>query len=254
MKSTHGLPFIYRFAMLITIFLFITGLCLGYGQVHPGREGNHGGAPPRAPVQHLVPRQEVRRPPQGRPSGGHYVIHNRPAVTGHRPAYTRSAVVYGNHRYYAHHQYFYHPYRPYFWGPSWHPIGYFMGGIAAAAIIISIHNARYHYYNGVFYEPYHGGYRVIGAPIGAVIPVLPPGYITVTGGPGTCFYYGGCFYAPYEDSYEVIAAPPGVIIYNLPDGCVSVNMGSVTYLRYNGIYFMPTEVDGQSAYEVVRVQ
>ncbi len=208
--------------------------------------------PAHAPFTKLPARRPpVSRPPVHRPA----VIHRPPGWGAARPPYTRPPHIYHGRRYYSYHRYYYHPYRPYTWGPSWHPVGFFLNNLAAAAIIVTINNAQFRYFEGVYYAPYQGGYQVVAPPLGAVIPVLPAGYVTVNiSGYSDFYYYGGCFYSHSADGYQVAQAPAGAIVYQLPDGCVSVHAGSVTYLKYNDVLYKPIVVNGQPAYEVMEVE
>jgi hypothetical protein len=134
-------------------------------------------------------------------------------------------------------------------------MGMFFGSLAFTAAVISWNNMQYQYYSGVFYAPYNGGYRVIAPPIGAMVPNLPSGTITVYVNGYGYDYYGGTFYLPENGGYQVVAAPPGAIVYNLPDGSTTINAGGVTLLNYNGAYFQPIQDEnGTAAYEVVDME
>ena len=126
----------------------------------------------------------------------------------------------------------------------------------ATANLIAWQNANYYYYSGIFYQPYNGGYQAVAPPIGAVVPSLPSGTITVYVGDDAYYYFSGTFFVPSSGGgYQIIAGPPGAIVYNLPDGCTSVNANGVTYLVYNGTYFQPIQdADGQNGYEVADVE
>jgi len=176
----------------------------------------------------------------------------------YRP-YTRPPRVYGGRRYYSYHPYFYHPYRPYYWGPSYHPWGFFVAAIATTAIIVSVENHPYHYYQGVYYAPSNGGYTVVQAPVGAVITTLPPGYQTVVinGSGGTTvnnYYYGGTYYEQEPNGYKVVPPTAGAIITNMPAGGKEVKMGDVTYVQVGDTYYQPIQQNGQNVYEVVDVE
>jgi Family of unknown function (DUF6515) len=58
---------------------------------------------------------------------------------GVRP-YPRPPHVYGGHRYMCYHPYVFHPFRPFVWGPMWHPWGFFVATVAVTAIILSVDN------------------------------------------------------------------------------------------------------------------
>lgn len=201
------------------------------------------------------------------------VIHNRTVVNNyHRTTVINRGYVHGGYyghpsvvRYYhpvrpvylfghPHYGYLYHPYRPYYWGPSWHPVGFFVGALASAAIIISFNHQPYHYYSGVYYEPYNGGYRAIAPPIGISINVLPPGYDEIPVDGINYYYYGGVYYRNYGSEYRVVAAPYGAVVYNLPDGAEQVTVNGNIYMYYNNTYYQPINDNGNNAYEVVDIR
>jgi Family of unknown function (DUF6515) len=160
--------------------------------------------------------------------------------------------VYHNH-FHPVHAYAYHPFHPYYWGHNWHPLGYFAASLATDAFLVSLANQQYYYDDGVFYQPYSGGYSVVAAPIGALVGSLPPGYETTMVGNDTYFYYGGVFYIYTGSGYQVVAAPVGAVVTQVPDGAVQQDIDGQTYLVYNNTYYQPISQDGQDAYEVVQV-
>jgi hypothetical protein len=150
------------------------------------------------------------------------------------------------------HPYYYHPYRPYVWGPHWHPVGFFLSALASDAIWFSFNNQRYWYDDGCFYLPQNGGYAVVTAPIGAMVSSLPQGYETPVAADGqTYYYYAGVFYVSTGNGYQVVAAPPGAVIYNLPQGAADQQIDGQDFLVYNNTFYEPISQDGQDAYEVV---
>jgi len=66
---------------------------------------------------------------------------------------------------------------------------------------------RFWFNSGVWYRPYGGGYRVVLPPFGAVVPLLPPDYVTVRLGGLPYFYANGVYYAAYDagPGYVVVA-------------------------------------------------
>jgi hypothetical protein len=150
------------------------------------------------------------------------------------------------------HPYYYHPYRPYYWGPHWHPLGFFLPALAADAVVLTFDNRHYYYDDGVYYLPSNGGYTVVPAPIGAIVGALPPGYETTTAADGnTYFYFGGVFYIYTGQGYQVVPAPPGAVITQLPVGAVEQGINGEILLVYNNTYYLPISQDGEDAYEVV---
>jgi hypothetical protein len=195
------------------------------------------------------------RPVENRPP----VNNNRPNNNGHingaRPDFHANVNVYhggrGGGRAYAYHA---HPYRPYSWGPRWHPLGFFLSSLAADAFYFSLANQGYYYDDGVYYEPYNGGYTAVAAPMGAVVNSLPDGYETVQLGDGNYYYYGGTFYVDGPNGgYQVVAAPVGAVVSQIPDGAVDQQINGQDYLVYNNTYYQPVSADGQDAYQVVQV-
>jgi|ERR1700722_13794370 len=173
-------------------------------------------------------------------------------VDVHRTVDVRDHVnVYHTGAYRGVHPYYYHPYRPYYWGPHWHPLGFFLGALAADAIFFNFNNQRYYYDDGCYYLPSNGGYSVVPAPIGATVGSLPDGYETTMVGNDTYYYFGGAFYVAVDGGYQVVAAPPGAVITQLPVGAVEQQINGQDLLVYNNVYYSPISQDGQDAYEVV---
>lgn len=257
---------------------------------HGGQGGGRPAAPPvqrpapvTRPTQNFRPAQPQARPAESRPA------ETRPAETRpaeprpveERPTINGGARNFGNHDYSrpaeprqnVHvrdnvtirnqvnvyhtggdrgiHPYYYHPYRPYAWGPHWHPMGFFLSALATDAIWFNFNNQRYYYDDGCYYLPQNGGYEVVAAPIGAIVAALPPGYETPVVDDVNYFYFGGVFYVYTGQGYQVVAAPPGAVIYQLPTGAVDQQVDGQDVLVYNNTWYEPIEQDGQDAYEVV---
>jgi hypothetical protein len=62
---------------------------------------------------------------------------------------------------------------------------------------------------GLFYRYSPAGYVVVQPPIGAMVPMLPPGYTTVFINGMPYYYYGYTYYTMAPGGY-VVAAPPAV--------------------------------------------
>lgn len=240
-----------------------------------------GGGRTAAPVFHPAPvsrpapairpapqRQPETRPVEQRP------VEERPTINGgsrnignhdfSRPAEVHNTVnvrnnvtvrdhvnVYHTGGYRGIHPYYYHPYRPYYWGPRWHPLGFFLSALAADAIWFNYNNTRYWYDDGCFYLPQNGGYAVVPAPIGAIVASIPPGYESPVVDGVTYYYFAGVFYVYTGQGYQVVAAPPGAVIYQLPDGAIDQQIDGQDFLVYNNTWYEPISQDGQDAYEVV---
>jgi hypothetical protein len=168
--------------------------------------------------------------------------------------YPRPPYTYGGYRYNAYHPYHYHGYHPYYWGPAYHPWGFFVATIAVTAIIVNANNQKYYYDQGVYYEKSGSGYTVVQAPDGATIQVLPEGYQTVVVNETTNnYYYGGTYYEKTSDGYTVVPPTAGTVVENLPEGGDEVKVGDKTYVKIGDVYYQPIVVDGENKYEVVDV-
>jgi hypothetical protein len=64
---------------------------------------------------------------------------------------------------------------------------------------------RYFYHGGFFFQRSGVNFVVVSAPHGAVVPVLPFGYVTYTFGPGIAYYYlDGVYYKQVPQGYVVV--------------------------------------------------
>jgi hypothetical protein len=148
--------------------------------------------------------------------------------------------------------YIYHPFVPYYWGPTWYPIGFFAATLTTAAIIITVENNQYNYDDGVYYVKDSGGYKVVPAPLGATIAELPKGYVTINVSGSDYYYYGGTYYAKDTSKYKVVNAPVGAVVSHLPEGAEEKTIDGQKYMIYNNVYYQPISKDGQDSYVVVQ--
>ena len=95
-------------------------------------------------------------------------------------------------------------------GRDWHGGPGWRGGSSALGIVaLSIAGAEFLYTAGMFYRTTPAGYVIVPAPMGAVVPALPPGYTVVYMGGAPYYYYGNTYYAPAPNGY-VVTAPPAI--------------------------------------------
>ncbi|MDJ0656502.1 MAG: DUF6515 family protein [Xanthomonadales bacterium] len=98
----------------------------------------------------------------------------------------------------------------YYRRPVYHPPGYRIARLPRRHVTIHVHNRPYFYDHGVFYRPFHsGGYVVVGAPLGARVRHLPPGYVSFWLGSHRYFYANFTYYLWDGPSrqYVVVEAP-----------------------------------------------
>jgi len=93
--------------------------------------------------------------------------------------------------------------------------GMFRAHPAYGHVAVEMHRHRYFYHNGFFYRHGAGGYFVVDAPFGVVVPFLPFGAVRVHFGPDWFFYYGGVYYESVPEGYVVVKRPETV--YVAPD-------------------------------------
>ncbi len=162
-----------------------------------------------------------------------------------------------NNRYYngrrGYQPYYYHPYRPYSYGPRWHPFGFFVTTMAVTAIIVSNNNQDYHYDNGVYTQS-SKGYTVVNPPTNIVVNTLPDGAENVILDGEEFLYFGGAFYIKENGKYRVIDAPDGAVVTNIPEGAQEEEIGGENFVVYNYTYFKPFSQDGKDMYQVVTME
>ncbi|MEJ1963117.1 MAG: DUF6515 family protein [Gammaproteobacteria bacterium] len=94
----------------------------------------------------------------------------------------------------------------------YHDRGYSVPGVPRGAYEIHHGGGSYLYHGGEWYGRRGGVSVVIGAPIGAFVPVLPPYYSTVWWG-GVPYYYADDAYYTWdagESQYQVVDPPTGI--------------------------------------------
>jgi hypothetical protein len=164
--------------------------------------------------------------------------------------------MWGGAAFYCFNPYFYHPFTPYYWGPTWQPWGFFIAALAITAIVVSVNDEDYHYDDGVWYEEKTGGgYTVVEAPEGGTVTKIPSSAQTVVVNNTTNYYYGGTYYEKTGDNkYKVVKPPAGAVVDGLPEGAEEVKIGDQTYVKVGDVYYQPVKVDGKDKYEVVQVE
>ncbi|MCI5119829.1 MAG: SH3 domain-containing protein [Candidatus Electrothrix sp. AUS4] len=101
------------------------------------------------------------------------------------------------------------------------PLGY-------AAFMLA--NDLYYYNSGSFYRPAPGGYMIVDAPVGAVVPSLPFGYSYLIVD-GTRYYtYEGSYYLQVPNGYQIVPDPRSTVMQPQP---VLSNQVVVTSSRLN---------------------
>lgn len=97
-------------------------------------------------------------------------------------------------------------YRPYGYAPFRTSVS-IMARLPFGALALSFSGRPYHYYDGLYYAPWYGGYRMVAPPIGLVVPALPTGGVAVIIGGRSYYRYQSVFYLPLGNNYQVVQAP-----------------------------------------------
>lgn len=174
--------------------------------------------------------------------------------------YVRPPYVWGGFHFYCHSPYYWHPYSAWYWGPVWHPWGFFVATLATTAIIVSITNdagaqEEYHYDQGNYYIKTENGYEVVQAPVGVTVNSIPDTAEKVQVTENTYnYYYGGAYYEKNAEGYTVVPATAGTIVPHLPEGGEEVKVGDRNYVKFGETYYQPIQVDGKDMYEIVEVK
>ncbi len=83
-------------------------------------------------------------------------------------------------------------------------------GLPAGAIAVRFHNERFFFHGGVWFRPSGPRFVVVAPPIGIVVPVLPPAYVTLWVAGVPYYYADGAYYTPAPGGYVVAAPPPNI--------------------------------------------
>lgn len=88
--------------------------------------------------------------------------------------------------------------------------GYVALALPHGAVSVAFRGGSYWFHGGVWYRPWGTRYVVVAAPVGIVVPVLPPAFVTISIAGVTYFYANGTYYTEVPGSgYTVVAPPPG---------------------------------------------
>ena len=191
--------------------------------------------------------------------------------------YPRPPYLYGGRRYMCYHPYVFHPFRPFVWGPMWHPWGFFIATLATTAIILSVDNdlpgeldmaSDYGTGNGNYlfqmqplssgaaYASYTGKQQFSYHPSTFGFSAVNQDFYTdynqpteIVSADATEYYYDqGVFYVKMDGGYSVVSAPLGATIKTLPAGYETVSLDdNVKNYYYGGAFYEKSS----SGYKVV---
>lgn len=146
--------------------------------------------------------------------------------------YARPPYVYGGRRYRCYHPYYFHPYRPFVWGPMWHPWGFFIATLATTAIIVSFaDNDMPADINLASNDPMYNG---IISGNGQLVLSGPYDASDLISYADQYYYDQGVFYLKGDGGYTVVSAPLGAVIKTLPSGYETITLEDNTKNYYYG--------------------
>jgi Family of unknown function (DUF6515) len=124
--------------------------------------------------------------------------------------------------------------------------GYAVAALPAGSISIGFGPSQFFFHSGVWFRPLGGRFEVILPPLGIIIPVLPPAYVTLMIGGAPYYYANGVYYAAAQQGYAVVAAPPGAeTAQPLPPAAVPVALPAPIIYPRNGQSVAQTQADQQ---------
>ena len=241
----------------LVLVLFSTSI---YAVNLDGRDRKHVKAPKRHIIKRVDGHKRIVRPNR--------VIHHkkvhRPNVNTHR--HLRPSMRHKN--IYPRRPYISHQIRRPYPVRLHHRPGHRVHRLHRNAFHFMLGGLSYHYYSGAFYRPYQSGYRIVVAPIGAVVYTLPHGCVRVFSNNRNYYMYENIYYLRNANrGYRVVEAPAtyettvqnntpyqyqyGDVALNLPVGAVEVIIDGTHYYEYGNQYFRPSRRDGQTIYTVV---
>jgi hypothetical protein len=177
-------------------------------------------------------------------------VYQRPAEVHHdfdRHVETRHDV-YPRHDVFVHHDVDVDIHHPHFWNNF--VFGRHIPTLPFGFLTLNIGGTPYYYSDGIYYQPYQGGYQEVYPPVGADVPQPPDGAITINAGGQIYYYAGGAFYLQQPDgTYAIAPTPLGVVVPELPPGAVQVSVAGQIAYQFNGIYYRPVFENGVTQYQ-----
>lgn len=135
--------------------------------------------------------------------------------------------------------------------PKW---GAHFTKLHAKSNLIKWRNQNYYFHSGVYYRKVNNKYRIVSAPIGIRIAVLPNEAAKIVVNRKPYYYYYGTFYIKQKDNtYETTNPPVGAKVEILPDGLEEVTIEGETVYKLDDIFFKPELTnDGKLLYQVIK--
>ena len=104
-------------------------------------------------------------------------------------------------------------------------------------ISVWVGDQEYFTQKGAFYRKTPGGLKLVEAPLGAVLPVLPPGCLTLWIDSNEYAYCNAVFYRKTPAGYAVVAPPQNAYVKSLPKESRTVWTGGRKYFYVGGSFY-----------------
>jgi hypothetical protein len=118
-------------------------------------------------------------------------------------------------------------------------------------VAVFFNNQNYFYDDdGNYYLQQGADYVDVQPPVGAVVPSLPPGVITIPSGAATYYYFDGVFYLQQGNAFAVVNPPPGIVVPELPVGANQVIVNGNVFYQFGGLNYQPSIQNGITVYTV----
>lgn len=80
--------------------------------------------------------------------------------------------------------------------------------LPGGALAIEFHGGRYFFHGGVFFRPQGARFVVLPPPLGIIVPVLPPAYVTLWSARVPFYYANDVYYTAAPGGGYAVTAPP----------------------------------------------
>ncbi|NOU59370.1 DUF6515 family protein [Marinifilum caeruleilacunae] len=119
---------------------------------------------------------------------------------------------------------------------------------------IKHHKGVFYHANGIYYRKSTRGYKIVAAPVGVRVKVLPAKHVRIVLNGRNYFYHYGTYYIAVGKRYEVVAPPVGIQVDDLPNGYKLVSKKGRTFYVVDGVFYKRIVLkNGARVFQVVRV-
>lgn len=109
--------------------------------------------------------------------------------------------------------------------------------------VVRTSGKRYFVHGGVYYSPHKGQYKIVAAPFGLRVNILPKGFVHFSVGAVSYYYAAGNYYKPTDNYYIVVEKPEGT-----PDTLETETVNTSTDEATDIIFVYPLK--GQSKQQI----